>query len=92
VFAWIATCAGIAIIAPQFILGLAIFGNTNYVPKPWHAFIIYQAANTLVLVYNIYALKRSMWIHDVGCKWTALILVHVQVENVLIDPLQSSCQ
>lgn len=30
--------------------------------------MLYQAANLLVLVYNIYLLKRSMWIHDVGCK------------------------
>lgn len=27
---------------------------------------MYQAANLVILVYNIYLLKRSMWIHDVG--------------------------
>jgi hypothetical protein len=68
VFAWIAICAGIAIIVPQLVLGMAIFWNSGYAPEPWHAFMLYQGANLLVLVYNIYVLKRSMWIHDVGCE------------------------
>jgi len=68
VFAWIATCAGIAIIVPQQIIGMATFFNPSYVAETWHAFLLYQAANLLILVYNIYLLKRSMWIHDVGCK------------------------
>ncbi|KAH3906713.1 hypothetical protein HBI56_229000 [Parastagonospora nodorum] len=66
VFAWIALCAGVAIIFPQLVIGMAIFYNPSYAPKPWHAFLLYQAANTLVLLYNIYVLKRTMWIHDVG--------------------------
>jgi choline transport protein len=69
VFAWIAICAGIAIIVPQLVLGMAIFWNSGYAPEPWHAFMLYQGANLLVLVYNIYVLKRSMWIHDVGCEY-----------------------
>jgi choline transport protein len=68
VFAWIALCAGVAIIFPQQVMGMTIFYNPSYAPKPWHAFLLYQAANTLVLLYNIYVLKRTMWIHDVGCK------------------------
>ncbi|KAK7192105.1 choline transport [Paraphaeosphaeria sporulosa] len=66
VFAWIAICAGIAIIIPQQIMGMAVFYNPSYVPQTWHAFILYQGGNLMVLVYNVYLLKRSMWIHDVG--------------------------
>ena len=67
-FSWIAICAGIAIIVPQLCLGMVVFWNQGYVAQPWHAFLIYQAINVLVLVYNMYLLRRTMWIHDLACK------------------------
>ncbi|KAJ4984182.1 choline transport [Stagonosporopsis vannaccii] len=66
VFSWIAICAGIAIIAPQLCLGLAVAWNSTYAPQPWHAFLVYQAANVLVLLYNMYLLRRTMWVHDLA--------------------------
>ncbi|KAF7455485.1 Amino acidpolyamine transporter I [Pyrenophora tritici-repentis] len=66
VFAWISLAAGVAIIVPQQILAMAVFWNPSYVPKAWHTFLLYQAANLMTLIYNIYVLKRTMWIHDVG--------------------------
>ena len=67
-FAWVAICAGIAIIVPQLVLGLAMFWYPRYVAQAWHAFLLYQAANVVVLGYNVWWLRRSMWVHDVGCK------------------------
>ncbi|KAF9889608.1 hypothetical protein FE257_007116 [Aspergillus nanangensis] len=66
VFAWISICTGIAIIPAQLILGMVVFWHPDYVPQPWHYFLIYQAINGLVLLYNITLLKRSLWIHDVA--------------------------
>ncbi|EUC27995.1 hypothetical protein COCCADRAFT_9547 [Bipolaris zeicola 26-R-13] len=66
VFSWIAICAGIAIIVPQLCLGMAIFWNPSYVLQAWHAFLVYQAINVLVLMYNVYLLRRTMWIHDLA--------------------------
>lgn len=66
VFSWIAICAGIAIICPQLCLGLAVFWDPEYIPKPWQAFLMYQGSNALVLVYNIYLLRRTMWVHDLA--------------------------
>jgi choline transport protein len=68
VFSWIAICAGIAIIVPQLCLGMAVSWNPTYVPQAWHAFLVYQAINVLVLVYNMYLLRRTMWVHDLACK------------------------
>jgi choline transport protein len=68
VFSWIAICAGIAIIVPQLCLGMAVFWNPGYAAQPWHAFVVYQAVNVLVLVYNMYLLRRTMWVHDLACK------------------------
>ncbi|CAG7952332.1 unnamed protein product [Penicillium salamii] len=65
-FSWIAICTGIAIIPAQLITGIAIFYNPAYVPQAWHSFLIYQAINGLVLLYNITLLKRSLWIHDLS--------------------------
>ncbi|KAJ5141214.1 hypothetical protein N7526_002209 [Penicillium atrosanguineum] len=66
VFSWIAICTGIAIIPAQLIVGIALFYNPTYTPQAWHYFLIYQAINGLVLLYNITLLKRSLWIHDVA--------------------------
>ncbi|CAA9957250.1 Amino acidpolyamine transporter I [Pyrenophora teres f. maculata] len=66
VFAWIALASGVAIIVPQQLVAMASFWNPSYLPKAWHTFLLYQAANLITLIYNIYALKRTMWIHDVG--------------------------
>ena len=60
--------AGIAIIVPQLCLGMAISWNLSYVPQAWHAFLGYQVINVLVLIYNIYLLRRTMWVHDLACK------------------------
>jgi hypothetical protein len=47
---------------------MAVFWNPTYVPQAWHAFLVYQAINVLVLLYNIYLLRRTMWVHDLACK------------------------
>ncbi|KAJ5456916.1 hypothetical protein N7530_012190 [Penicillium desertorum] len=65
-FSWIAICTGIAIIPAQLIVGIALFYNPTFIPQAWHYFLIYQAINGLVLLYNITLLKRSLWIHDVA--------------------------
>ena len=77
VFTWIALGAGIAIILPQLCLGMSIFWNPDYVPQAWHAFLIYQASNFLVLLYNIYLLRRTMWLHDLACKSDTIILLQL---------------
>lgn len=68
VYSWIAICTGIAIIPAKLLVGIAIFWCPTYSPQPWHYFLIYQAINGLVLVYNITLLKRSLWIHGFACE------------------------
>ncbi|KAL4749594.1 hypothetical protein BDW72DRAFT_214010 [Aspergillus terricola var. indicus] len=63
-FAWIAICTGIAIIPAQQIMGIVLFYYPDFDAQPWHYFLIYQAINTLVMLYNIGLLQRSLWIHD----------------------------
>jgi choline transport protein len=67
-FAWIAICTGIAIIPAQQIMGIVLFYYPDFNAQPWHYFLIYQAINGLVMLYNIGLLQRSLWIHDAACK------------------------
>lgn len=48
---------------------MAIYNNPGYESKTWHYFLIYQATNIIVLLYNIFAIRRTTWIHDVGCMY-----------------------
>jgi choline transport protein len=92
VFAWIAICSGIAIIAPQLILGMAGFWYPGYVRQPWHAFLVYQAANLVVLGWNVYVLKRAMWVHDVACKSPVLFHTSFSVlSSFLAIPFREKC-
>ncbi|KAJ5174067.1 uncharacterized protein N7500_001998 [Penicillium coprophilum] len=88
VFSWIAICTGIAIIPAQLIVGIALFYNPDYTPQAWHYFLIYQAINGLVLLYNITLLKRSLWIHDVASSLS--LLLHVSLGHLpTINPLST---
>lgn len=80
VFSWIAICTGIAIIPAQLIIGIVLFYNPNYTPEVWHYFLLYQAINGCVLLYNITLLKRSLWIYDVACELIEA-LKHSDVSN-----------
>lgn len=53
---------------PTVVLTLASFWNSTYVLEAWHTFLIYQFINFLFTAYNIYLLKRTEWVMNVGCK------------------------
>ena len=68
IFSWVFCTASAAILSSEAILSIVLFFNASYDPPPWHYFLVYQAVNLVFLLYNILALKRTPWIHDVGCK------------------------
>ena len=80
--AWIAICTGIAIIPSQLILGIVIVYSPDYVPHPWHYFLLYQVINGVVLLYNATLLKKSLWFHDLCCKCSAMDCFMAQAVNV----------
>lgn len=57
-------------------LALASFWNPGYTVATWHVFLIFQAMNFLMVAYNIFLLKRTIWLQDVGCKLSSLAKVH----------------
>lgn len=71
-FGWIATAAGVAIIPPQLIAAITISYDSSYVVERWHIFLMFQAFNVIIMLYNILLMKRTAWIHDVGCTYDIL--------------------
>ncbi|KAJ5087911.1 hypothetical protein N7456_011527 [Penicillium angulare] len=66
IFSWISTSAGVTILPAQFIISMVIYTHPDYEPQTWHYFLIFQATNIIVLLYNIFAIRRTSWVHDVG--------------------------
>jgi choline transport protein len=69
IFSWISITAGVTILPAQFIISMAIYNNPGYEAKSWHYFLIYQATNIIILLYNIFAIRKTSWVHDIGCKY-----------------------
>lgn len=69
VLGWISITAAVSIILPQLILAMVVFNDPGYTPERWHYFVLYEAINLAVLMYNVFALKRTPWVHNVGCEF-----------------------
>ncbi|WYZ35131.1 hypothetical protein EsH8_I_001407 [Colletotrichum jinshuiense] len=63
---WIANGAGFIIQMPVIVLSLASFLDPTYLPETWHIFLVFQAFNLAFTTYNIFLMKRTAWIHDIG--------------------------
>ena len=56
------------IIVAQIILAMVTFHIPSYTIERWHTFMIYQANNVITIMYNVFALRRAPWTHNIGCK------------------------
>ena len=83
VVTWVTINSSTAMLTSYNIITLAGFFHSDYVPKDWHIFLVYTAYGFVVLLYNIFALKRTAWMHDIGCKPTHsfLPLTHFKAFN-----------
>lgn len=65
--AWIVTIASVTLTIPQQIIAIVANFSTTYEFQRWHIFLGYEAANIVILVFNIYGLQRSMSVvHKAG--------------------------
>ena len=65
---WIALTAAATILGAQMVIALPESFVEGYTPKPWHYFIVYQGINVAMLLYNLFAIRLTPWIHNVGCE------------------------
>lgn len=72
---------------------MRLFYNPDLDIGTWEYFLYFQATNLFFLLYNIFGLRRTRWIHDVGCKsytpnlHSCEILIRVQQSSFLSVPL-----
>ena len=60
--------ASIEIVVAQLVLAMIAFNVPSYTIESWHTCLLYQALNVITLAYNLFALQRAPWTHNVGCK------------------------
>lgn len=68
IFSWIAIGASVTIIPAQQIMALVSVYHPSFEPKEWHTFLIYEVIATVILLNNLFLLKKAPWIHNIGCK------------------------
>ena len=76
-------------IAKTASINIIVF-NTSYNIDRWHTFLVYQALNIVTLTYNIFALKRALWTHNIGCTLSSASLPFFRAIQSL-DTLKASC-
>jgi choline transport protein len=65
---WLVIASATIILTSYNIITIASATHPEYVAHLWHLFMVYEAFSTMAILYNIFAIKRTSWIHDVGCK------------------------
>lgn len=71
-FSWIALTAAATILGAQMVIALPESFVEGYTPQPWHYFIVYQGINIAMLLYNLFALRVTPWIHNIGCESSSM--------------------
>lgn len=71
-FSWVAISVSVGFLCAEQILATAGAMNEGFVSTRWQIFLVYQALVLLGLIYNIMALKRAPWTHNIGCKQVLL--------------------
>ncbi|EXJ86696.1 hypothetical protein A1O3_03649 [Capronia epimyces CBS 606.96] len=90
-FSWVSLSAAVAILNAQWIIAVAVIWNPGYLPHTWHYFLIYQMLSFVLLLSNIFVVKRAPWMHDIGFYLTLTSFFVILVTCVSrSDPKQSN--
>lgn len=76
-FGWISSVAGFIAPFPNIVATLVSLWDSSYVVEQWHVFLMYQVVNVIFTAYNIYLLKRTEWVMNVGCEFWPLLSVFI---------------
>jgi choline transport protein len=67
-FTWMAIAAAVSFITAQMIVALVAVYAQTYEPQNWHLFLIYQGVGIVLLVYNIFLIRQTPRVQDVGLR------------------------
>ncbi|KAI4848966.1 amino acid transporter [Aureobasidium sp. EXF-8845] len=71
--------AAATLLAAQMLLALAVYYQAGYVPQAWHYFVVYQAINVVFLLYNLFALAKTPWVHNFGLLLTLASFIVITI-------------
>ncbi|KAI6913542.1 hypothetical protein D0869_04267 [Hortaea werneckii] len=89
-FSWTALGASATILSAQMLLSVPAYYYSDYVPLPWHYFLVYQAINVALLLYNLFALRLTPWVHNIGFALTLLLFLAVTITCLASADFRSS--
>ncbi|KAI5252861.1 amino acid transporter [Aureobasidium subglaciale] len=89
-FSWIALGAAATILAAQMLLASVLYYEPSYAPQAWHYFLVYQAINVVFLLYNLFALAKTPWVHNVGLLLTLTAFIIVTITCLVRSEKQSA--
>ncbi|CAH0028561.1 unnamed protein product [Clonostachys rhizophaga] len=90
VSSWVFLAAAITTLSAQLLLAVPAFYIETYTPLAWHYFMVYQAINIVLLLYNIYCLKRAPWTHDIGFALSLLMFLIILVTCLALSTKNNS--
>ncbi|EXK25081.1 hypothetical protein FOMG_18227 [Fusarium oxysporum f. sp. melonis 26406] len=87
---WMFLAAGVSMLATQLLLSLPAFYVDDFEPKNWQSFLVFQAINIALHTYNIFFLKKTLWIHEVGFGLSLVVFFTVSVTSLIRSDKASS--
>ncbi|KAL4927105.1 putative choline transport protein [Aspergillus undulatus] len=66
IFSWICLGASIGLSATNALMAIIIRWRESYEAQTWHYFLVYQALNALIVVYNMFLTNRTLWLYNIG--------------------------
>ncbi|KAB8070544.1 amino acid/polyamine transporter I [Aspergillus leporis] len=66
VFSWITLSASIALSSTNVLMAIIIRWRPEYQPETWHYFLVYQAMNAAMVLYNVFLTNKTIWVYNLG--------------------------
>ncbi|THY38339.1 amino acid transporter [Aureobasidium pullulans] len=89
-FSWIAIDAAATLLGAQMLLSIISFYLPSYVPEAWHYFLVYQAIHLVLFLYNLVALVKTPWVHNLGLLLTLCAFVVITITCLARSEKRSS--
>ncbi|THY06140.1 amino acid transporter [Aureobasidium pullulans] len=89
-FSWIAIDAAATLLGAQMLLSIISFYLPSYAPEAWHYFLVYQAIHLVLFIYNLFALVKTPWVHNLGLLLTLCAFVVITITCLARSEKRSS--
>lgn len=77
VFSWITLSASIALSSANVLMAIIIRWRPEYQPETWHYFLVYQAMNAVMVLYNIFLTNKTLWVYNFGCMYPDYLSLNI---------------